>query len=238
MHRPTTDARKYEITMKIHGFENDGFAVLSQILTDSECERISTSLTQISNKGIGSRSLLEFPWCKELTQVIRQHHAIVTALPNDAVAVQCTYFEKSQDQNWLVPIHQDLSIPVREKIEHSELSGWSEKEGAVFVQPPVTVLQELVAVRIHIDECGVDDGPLRVVPGSHMQGRFSNKSALAKRDNLGEVVCTVAKGGALLLKPLLLHASSKAVGSSRRRVLHLLFGPRLLPFNLRWQHAI
>jgi hypothetical protein len=40
------------------------------------------------------------------------------------------------------------------------------------------------------------------------------------------------------MRPLLLHASSKASGSSLRRVLHFLFGPRDLPHGLRWQHAI
>lgn len=224
--------------MKIQRFEKDGFAVLSQILTDSACATISSELTQVPSNGIGCRRLLDFPWCKELAQTIRQHHVITKALPSDPVAVQCTYFEKSQDQNWLVPIHQDLSIPVREKVDHTSLFGWSEKDDSVFVQPPEMVLRELVAVRLHIDECGVDDGPLRVVPGSHKAGRLSNETALTVRDNLGEVVCTVAKGGALLLKPLLLHASSKAVGSSRRRVLHLVFGPRLLPFGLQWQHAV
>ena len=224
--------------MKSQRFAHDGFEILPHILTDSECESISSSLAQISSKGVGFRNLLDFPWCKELTQTIRLHHAIAAALPHDAVAVQCTYFEKSHGQNWLVPLHQDLSIPVRQKIEHPELSGWSEKEGSVFVQPPVAVLQQLVAVRLHIDECGVDDGPLRIVPASHMHGRLSNESALNARDHLGEVICPVAKGGALLLKPLLLHASSKAAGSSRRRVLHLVYGPRLLPFELEWQHAV
>jgi hypothetical protein len=224
--------------MEIHRFERNGFAVLSQILTDAACARISSELTQISSNGIGFRWLLDFPWCKELAQTIRQHHVIAQLLPSDPVAVQCTYFEKSQDQNWLVPIHQDLSIPVREKVDHSTLSGWSEKDGSVFVQPPEKFLGKLVAVRLHIDECGVDDGPLRVVPGSHRAGRLSNETALTERDNIGEVVCTVAKGGAMLLKPLLLHASSKAVGSSRRRVLHMVFGPRLLPLGLQWQDAV
>ncbi|MES2162553.1 MAG: phytanoyl-CoA dioxygenase family protein [Pseudomonadota bacterium] len=222
----------------MHSFQNDGYAILHPILTSSMCEQISSSLTQMSKKGIGSRSLLEMPWCTELAQTIRRHPAIAPFLPVDAVAVQCTFFEKSRDQNWLVPIHQDLSIPVKEKLVNPALTGWSEKQGSVFVQPPDWVLQELVAVRLHVDECGNDDGALRIVPGSHRLGRLSNEDALKARSNLGEVVCAVAKGGALLLKPLVLHASSKATGQSRRRVLHLVFGPIALPLGLRWQHAV
>jgi len=147
--------------MNLHQFENDGFAVLSPILNDFECAEISSLLENISAMGVGSRSLLDLPWCRKLAQTIRQHHAIEASLPHDSVAVQCTYFEKSQEQNWLVPIHQDLSIPVRGKVDHPALTGWSQKEGSIFVQPPEAVLQDIVAVRLHIDECGADDGPLR-----------------------------------------------------------------------------
>jgi len=58
------------------------------------------------------------------------------------VAVQCTLFDKSADKNWLVALHQDLSIPVHQRILHPECSGWSEKEGVVYAQPPVRVPAE------------------------------------------------------------------------------------------------
>jgi len=224
--------------MNIHRFEDDGFAIVADVLDETACASISASLGQAISECTGARSMLEIPWCQALARTIRLHPLIGAALPEHAVAVQCTYFEKSRDQNWLVPIHQDLSIPVREKIDHPALSGWSEKDGAIFVQPPETVLQELVAVRLHIDECGSDDGPLKVVPGSHKAGRLGALAALNARDNLGEAMCTVGKGGVLILRPLLLHASSKANGSSRRRVLHFVFGPGMLPYGLRWKDAV
>jgi len=224
--------------MNVNRFEDDGFAILPSILTDPMREEVSSSLARISSKGIGSRSLLELPWCVELSQEIRKHRFIAALLPDTAVAVQCTYFEKSQDRNWLVPIHQDLSIPVAEKVDNPALMGWSEKQGSVFVQPPATVLQDLLAVRLHVDECGADDGPIRVVPGSHRFGRLSNEDAIKKRREIGDFVCTVERGGVLLMQPLLLHASSKSHGHSRRRVLHFVFGPSVLPFGLRWPHGV
>jgi hypothetical protein len=45
-------------------------------------------------------------------------------------------------------------------------------------------------------------------------------------------------GGALILKPLLLHASSKARVAVHRRVLHFVFGPQALPLGLEWPYAI
>ena len=51
------------------------------------------------------------------------------------------------------------------------------------------------------------------------------------RDAHGLTTCTALRGDALVLRPLLLHASSKASGTSRRRVLHYVFGPCELPYG-------
>jgi hypothetical protein len=111
---------------------------------------------------VGSRTLLMQPWCKELAARLAQNAAVHYLLPADAVAVQCTLFNKSPDKNWLVSLHQDLSIPVKRRVDGSECSGWSEKEGQVYVKPPVAVLEQLVAIRVHVDECTAKNGPLRV----------------------------------------------------------------------------
>ncbi len=127
---------------------------------------------------------------------------------------------------------------VAERVSSPALRGWSEKEGSLFVQAPPGVLEQLVAVRVHLDGCAAQDGPLRVIPGTHTLGRIEPEAAAAIRGAATEVVCHAKRGEALVLRPLLLHASSKAAGTSRRRVLHYLFGPRQLPHGLRWQHAV
>ena len=134
--------------------------------------------------------------------------------------------------NWLVPVHQDLSIPVRECVDDAVLRGWSRKEDAWYVRPPVGVLEEMVAVRLHLDSCGAADGPVHVVPGSHMQGAISPLEASTMRQ--AEVACLAEVGDLRVMRPLLLHRSSKATGTSRRRVLHFLFGPAELPHGLEW----
>lgn len=107
-----------------------------------------------------------------------------------------------------------------------------------FVQPPDAVLADLIAVRVHLDDSAVGNGPLRVVPGSHENGRLTAAAAVSQRTVAGEVVCSAARGGALLMRPLLLHASSKADVDMPRRVLHFLFGPSELPLGLQWHLAI
>ena len=152
--------------------------------------------------------------------------------------MQCTLFDKSPTKNWLVALHQDLSIPVKRRVDSPDCSGWSEKKGKLYVQPPVRVLEQLLAIRVHIDACPATSGALRVVPRSHAQGRLDSPRADALRTFNGEVVVPVSRGGALVMRPLLLHASSKAGIPNPRRVLHFVFGPSVLPLELQWQWAV
>ena len=215
-------------------FDDDGFAVLPVLLSDAELARIDAAMA--GRDGVGTRDLLDASWCAALAGRIQDDARLAGALPRAHVVVQCTSFEKSVERNWLVPVHQDVAIPVAARIEHPALSGWSNKAGTWFVQPPAEVLAQLVAVRLHLDDCTIDDGPLNVVAGSHRHGRLGDAQAIALRDAQGVVSCPVPRGGAMLMRPLLLHASSKATGASRRRVLHFLFGPRRLPLGLAWAY--
>lgn len=182
----------------------------------------------------GNRRLLDQTWCLELSEHIRRDARASTLLPADAYPAQCTLFAKTPTQNWLVALHQDLTIPVEKKIATSACTGWSEKQGNVFVQPPLAILEELIAVRVHLDDCDVDNGALRVVPGTHRLGKLDPGTAAAERDRRGERSVSLRRGDAMVMKPLLLHASSKAASHRARRVLHFVFGPPSLPGGLTW----
>jgi phytanoyl-CoA dioxygenase PhyH len=182
----------------------------------------------------GIRSLLELGWCAQLADRLADEPRVRQFLPVSARAVQCTLFAKTVESNWLVSLHQDLSIPVAERIESAACSGWSQKQGETFVQPPVSVLESVVAVRLHLDDCDERNGALRVVPGSHRLGRMSPDQAHREREARGERLVSVVKGGAMVMRPLLLHAFSKSSVDSPRRVLHFVYGPAALPGGLRW----
>ena len=220
------------------GFRDDGFAVISEVIPPSQCEVIVGYIQDSGRSVTGARTLLSERWCRELAASVRRHPALARILPAESVAVQCTLFEKSPDRNWLVSIHQDLSIPVKERLPHDELIGWSMKEGALFVQPPAGVLESLTAIRLHLDDCGPGTGGLRVVPGSHVFGRIGPERAAEIRAERGEVEPTVNRGDVLAMRPLVLHASSKARISALRRVLHFVFGPPSLPFGLSWPGSV
>lgn len=155
--------------MNLEPFAIHGFALIPGILPAAECATIASRI-QPNAASAGTRCLLPQAWCAALARRLRQHPVLSSLVPVDHVAVQCTYFEKSAARNWLVPIHQDLSIPVARRVDAPGLRGWSEKEGALFVQVPAELLAKLVAVRVHLDACGADDGPVRVLPGSHRLG--------------------------------------------------------------------
>lgn len=219
-------------------FEADGFTRIAQVLSAAESELIAAMTVVIDADAAGTRCLLTEEWCRQLAARLREHADIAALIPDDFVAVQCIYFEKSVDRNWLVPVHQDLSIPIAARIDHPDLRGWSEKERSLFVQPPIALLEQLVALRLHLDVCSEQDGPLQFVPGSHVAGRIGADEARLKRQAGPVVSCPMEIGDVLAMRPLVLHASSKAEGSSRRRVLHFVFGPCTLPYGLSWQRAI
>jgi Phytanoyl-CoA dioxygenase (PhyH) len=221
----------------LEDFARCGVVTIPTLIDAAQLAAVCESLAQAQLHKAGTRNLLRHDWCTQLARKIQRNVTLAALIPGDFAAVQCTYFAKSAEQNWLVSLHQDLSIPVAERVRHPELSGWSEKEGVPYVHAPIEVLERLIAVRLHIDDCGPDDGPLRVIPGSHVHGKIDLATGADIRGDCDETLCTGDRGDGVVMRPLLLHASSKARGTSQRRVLHFLYGPRTLPRGLRWHHV-
>lgn len=222
----------------IEAFDDTGFAVAADVLSETQCAELVAHIAALDVTGAGTRELLGFGWAQALAGYLRNRQAVEPLLRDARTGIQCTYFGKSPSRNWLVALHQDLSIPVRERLEGSPCSAWSQKEGTWFCQPPADLLCRLVAIRVYLDDSTAENGPLRVVPGSHRLGRISSQEATEHRRRLGEVSCTVPRRGILTMRPLLLHCSSKSSVETPRRVLHFVFGPAELPWGLRWRYAV
>lgn len=152
----------------------------------------------------------------------------------DAFVVRAIYFDKLPGANWKVPWHQDQTIAVRQRINTPGFGPWSVKESVPHVEPPIMILEQMLTVRIHLDDCTDDNGPLRVIPRSHQLGRLSPDSAPGLLKKHGEVSCTVNAGGAVLMRPTTLHASSPAASPAHRRVIHIEFSADKLPGGLAW----
>ena len=144
------------------------------------------------------------------------------------------YLDKHKDANWKVAWHQDLTIAVRQRKEVEGYGPWSIKVGIQHVQPPVAVLEKMLAVRVHLDDTDESNGALRVIPGSHRHGRLNSEDIQDWKASSTPVSCAVKRGGVMLLRPLLLHASSLAFAPGHRRVLHFEYAAGELGSGLEW----
>jgi hypothetical protein len=205
------------------------------VFSESECEELIEELGPAS--GAGRRGILELAPIAKLSRSERLLSLVRPHLPAQARPVRGIYFDKTPETNWLVAWHQDLTIAVRDKIDVRGYGPWSLKEGVPHVQPPVQLLEQMLTVRLHLDDCDESNGALHVIPGSHRSGRLSTEAIRRLRSEQITVVCRVAAGDALLIRPLLLHSSGRSRSGGHRRVLHIEYASFALPHGLQWNEA-
>jgi hypothetical protein len=220
----------------------NGFAIVSGMLTETQIATLIDALGDPeivpSKRGdavYGGRNLLQVKAIAGFLHDGVVHDLIEEILGARAVAVRGLLFDKTADANWPVPWHQDLSVAIAERVEIEGWRNWTLKAGVHHVQPPCEILERMVTIRIHLDDCPAENGPLRVTPRSHRFGRLARGDAFRLRTTTSEHICALPRGGALVMRPLLLHASSPALRPAHRRVLHLEFAEEnLLPSGLQW----
>ncbi|MBC7805621.1 MAG: phytanoyl-CoA dioxygenase family protein [Akkermansiaceae bacterium] len=230
-------------------FIRDGFAVTESVLPATLLARLKQEFTPLLANGSGGiRNVLQSSEAARIAATSGAVHNLLRSVAGGEafVPVRGILFDKTTSPggtNWKVPYHQDLSIAVQER-PPSDVAGyetWSVKDGVVHVQPPRAILERLLTVRLHLDPCDGETGALRVLPGTHRRGRLSVHEVAQCRAEIAETVCAVPEGGAMVFRPLLLHASSPATRpDARRRVLHIEFAPvdMTLPGGIRWISGI
>ncbi len=149
-----------------------------------------------------------------------------TALSEPATPYRATLFEKSPKSNWLVVWHQDTALPLSKKLDGSEWGPWSNKLGVTYAHSPSWALEKVITLRVHLDPCGPENGPLRVIPRSHQNGVLTDDEIGAITKRQASLECVVPAGGVLLMKPLIIHASSKSKSKTPRRILHIEYAPQ------------
>ena len=223
-----------------------GCAILPNIL---EAETIDALLQELAEAGSAAgrrkgyevyaiRNLLdEAPGVRDLVWSPKIYDLAASILGPNCFPVRGILFDKTPGANWRIIWHQDLSIAVRERRETPGFGPWSVKSDVIHVQPPAEVLERMIAIRLHLDDCTLENGPLRVLPGSHRAGRLSGRAVQEWRTRVPEITCVIPRGGALLMRPLLLHASSDALTPAHRRVIHIEYAASALPGGLEWFEA-
>lgn len=204
-----------------------GYAIQEDLFSPEEVAFMISQVEASNIKGAGSRSALAWPWVQEVASDPR-----IRNLVGDARPVRAILFDKTPGANWNLGFHQDRAIPLTERIEVRGFGGWSEKDGVPHAIAPAEVLERMIAVRISLDDCGDDNGPLRVIPRTHELGLIARSEVSRLLAENGEIACLVGAGGVVLMKPLTLHASSAASSPRYRRILHIEFYEGDLPGGL------
>jgi ectoine hydroxylase-related dioxygenase (phytanoyl-CoA dioxygenase family) len=162
---------------------------------------------------------------------------VLQLLPGRPAPVRSILFDKTPDENWPVPWHQDLTIAVAAEMDVPGYGPWSRKDGTVHVQPPAILLQRMATVRIHLDDTSSENGALRIIPGSHLFGKIPS-GMVASHVGGPIVTCECRPGDVLVMSPLILHSSRKSLNPIRRRILHFEYAqPEDLDPSLSWHEA-
>jgi Phytanoyl-CoA dioxygenase (PhyH) len=148
--------------------------------------------------------------------------------------VRAILFDKTADNNWAVPWHQDRTIAVRERRDVPGFGPWSVKAGVVHVEPPFDIIEDMITIRAHLDDCAEDNAPLLVVPGSHRLGRVTAERTAEVAREHGHAPCTAGAGDLWIYATSIVHASERALNPQRRRVLQVDYASGELPGGLEW----
>lgn len=210
--------------------EDEGYELQTSGLAPSELDVLAAALPTVERGGV--RSLLEVP---EVQHIARRLRALAG---EHFFAVRALLFDKGLESNWALGWHQDSSVAVVERREVDGFGSWTVKGGVTHAIAPARLLERMVTLRLHLDACGAEAGPLRVVVGSHREGRLDDAGIARAVDRLPEHTCHAARGDVLIFKPLLIHASSSATASLRRRVLQLELSADALPGGLAWRWRV
>jgi ectoine hydroxylase-related dioxygenase (phytanoyl-CoA dioxygenase family) len=200
----------------------DGFAIVPDVFAGREIDDIVEVLggEPLQRSRAGARHLLSVPSVAHLARDPRLIAMAADVLGSEPTPFGATLFDKSADANWLVAWHQDKALPFAERREAAGWGPWSEKGGVPYAIAPASALANVVALRLHLDDSTSDNGPLRVLPGTHKLGVLSDEQIDDAARSIEAVTCTVERGGVIMMRPLLVHASSKVRVAASRRVLH------------------
>lgn len=222
--------------------EENGYSVLTDLYSEDEISQILNCIQkaeQNENSSLKTKDLFAIrqliksvPEISDLLFNSKLIDLISELSDSECFLTKAIYFDKPSESNWFVAYHQDLSISVDTKADLRNFLNWTFKKGQYGVHPPIEILKDTITIRIHLDDADENNGALKVIPKSHLNGiiRADSKDWKIER----EFICKVKKGGAMLMKPLTLHASNRTTNGKKRRVIHLEFNKHKLPKPLAW----
>ena len=156
---------------------DQGFAIIPQALGQKEVDGVIQELSKadLPRSRAGVRHAMKLP---AVTAVARDSRLLGIAqeiLGKEAFPFRATLFDKSPTANWLVVWHQDTALPLRERRETPGWGPWSVKDGVNYAHAPASALEQVLALRVHLDDSTSENGPLRVLPGTQTRGVLTDE---------------------------------------------------------------
>ena len=221
---------------------DNGFSIVENLYSADEVQNILTAIGSADSSGETFRKttdlfairqfLKEVPATFELLFTEKLKSLIKNVVGENAFVVKSIYFDKPKASNWYVSYHQDLTIAVDKKLEMEGFGFWTTKQNQFAVQPPINILENILTLRIHLDDTDEHNGALSVIPKSHLKKVYRPETI--NWDAETEAVCCIPQGGLMLMKPLILHRSGRTTNNKRRRVIHIELSTQELPQELKW----
>jgi len=210
------------------GDVREGFAIEPAVISPGECDTLADTISSsFESRRAGIRHLMQDESVRTIASDDRLLAIAKRFLGSVAVPYRATLFEKSGRANWLVVWHQDTALPLEQRFSSPNWGPWSTKEGINYAHAPSSALERVIALRLHLDASSSSNGPLRVIPGSHLMGVLDDGAVFDHARKNESVECTVPIGGVIAMRPLIIHASSKAKVDAPRRVLHIEYADTL-----------
>jgi hypothetical protein len=206
---------------------SDGFAIVPRVLSQSEIALLLSALGQscLPRSRAGIRHAMKDTDVAGLARDPRMLERAQEVLGGGAIPFRATLFDKSPTANWLVVWHQDTALPLKERRDVPGWGPWSIKDGVNYAHAPANALEQVLALRVHLDDSIAENGPLRVLPGTQNLGVLSDEKLHQLSSKIDAIDCLVPRGGILAMRPLIVHASSKSQSDKPRRVLHIEYAP-------------
>ncbi|MGU9981760.1 phytanoyl-CoA dioxygenase family protein [Phreatobacter sp. HK31-P] len=234
--RVATRFRTDEFAAAIATYYVDGAAVIASGLAASLLELIRGEFIDGTRPGQRSFALPD-----ALNDLLTSDGPVgniaLLLMGQPCLPVRVLKFDKNASSNWAVPWHQDRTIAVAERAELPGFEVWSRKGGIDHVEPPEDFLRDMVALRLHLDDCAIDNGPLEIAAGSWTSGRIPSGAVADAVRQHEIIICTADAGEIVAMRGLTLHASQPARKVGHRRVLHVDYARRPLPAPLRFAMA-
>ena len=184
-----------------------GYGIVEGVFSGAELAPVVAALDgRLDTRSrAGARHVLALPEIRALADDPRLI-SMAARFVGPAQPFRATLFDKSASANWLVAWHQDTALPMRAQADAAGWGPWSIKAGIVYAHAPASALARVVALRVSLDPSTEANGPLRVLPGTHVHGLLDGAAVERLGLEVAPVSCTVGAGGVVAMRPLLLHA--------------------------------